>query len=63
MGTRGPRTDLREQVLQLAQELRHGPSPNPAIREGTPNVSAIAEALGVSRQRVQQILAEATPPE
>ncbi len=60
MGARGPKTDLRELVWQLAQEEEylHGPSPNPAIRAGAPNVSAIADALECSRASVLRFLAE-----
>lgn len=65
MGARGPKTDLREQVQQLAQEPRflHGPSSNPAVQEGAVNVSAMARELGCSRASVLRFLAEMTSKE
>ncbi len=55
MGARGPTSDLRERVQQLATETAY------QLPDGSPNKSLIARELDVSRTRVQAILRELAP--
>lgn len=55
MGARGPKSDLREQVLQLASEAAY------QLPDGSPNRSAIARELRCTRQAVQKVFARLPP--
>lgn len=58
MGARGPASDIPALVRQLATEPEYQHPPDSHLRG--PDKQKIADALGCTRQRVQQILSKPT---